>query len=141
MNRDGAEILSLRDEWLPREIYGEVEYQRRVQELKRKRYYGEGPDDKAGILRYTKATDEIFDLGDIPTPSNERELSWLLSFYWHIDQACNSLPELAEHLTEGERPTDQLLATLTQKYRNGLTNGLQGASWDPELLLSLGITN
>lgn len=139
VNRDGEEILSLRDEWLPRDIYGEAEYQRRVHELKRKRYYGDGPDDKAGILRYTKVTDEIFDLEDIPTPSNERELSWLLSFYWHIDQACNSLAELAAHLTEGERPTDQLLVTLTEKYKDGLTSGLQGDSWDPELMSSLGI--
>jgi hypothetical protein len=139
VNPQGAEVLVLRDEWLPRYIYGEEEYLKRVLELKRKRYYGEHAEDRAGILRYTKSTDAIFDLDDIPPPSNERELAWLLSFYWHVDQAYNSLTDLSEHLAEGERPSAPLLKALEQRYEAGLSQGLELSLGSQEMLQLLGI--
>ena len=75
VNLRGEQVLELRKDWLPQAIYGEPEYVRRMLELKRRRYYGESSQDKAGILRYTKVTDTLFDLGDIPTPGNERGAS------------------------------------------------------------------
>ena len=121
----GEEVLDLRKEWLPREIYGEAEYSRRVLQLMRRRYYGRDSQDKAGILRYTKVTDALIDLTDVPAPSNERELAWLLSFYWHVDQACESLPELVQHRGEGRRPAPHLLRALEQSYQAGLAQGLE----------------
>ena len=139
MNPQGEEARSLRDEWGPRQIYGDSEYEMRVRQLKRKRYYGEHEEDRAGILRYTKATDAIFDLGDIPPPSTERELAWILSFYWHVDQACNSLPDLARHVSEGERPGAQVLDALNRAYAEGLALGLELTPAGQNALGSLGI--
>jgi len=139
VNTQGEEVLDLRKEWLPREIYGETEYRKRVLELKRRRYYGEHAEDKAGILRYTKVTEDVFDFDDIPPPSNERELTWLLSFYWHVDQAYNSLADLTEHLSEGERPSDLVLNTLNSFYEAGLAQGLNLSSEGNESLRFLGI--
>ncbi|MDA0987655.1 MAG: phosphoenolpyruvate carboxykinase (ATP) [Chloroflexi bacterium] len=141
VNSQGEEVLDLRKEWLPREIYGEAEYRRRVVELKHKRFYGENPQDKAGILRYTKVSDAIFDIDEIPVPSNERELAWLLSFYWNVDQAYNSLADLAGHLSEGQRPANGVLKTLGQKYRAGVQQGLKLAPDGQETLPSLGMGN
>ena len=124
VNQQGEEVLDLRNEWLPINIYGEEEYGRRVVALRRRRYYGRDAQDKAGILRYTKVTEALIDLSDIPEPGNERELAWLLSFYWKVDQAYNSLSELEGHLGEGHRPMPHLLRSLRQKYQAGLTNGL-----------------
>jgi hypothetical protein len=139
VNSQGTEVMDLRGEWLPREIYGEEEYLKRVLELKRKRYYGEHAEDKAGILRYTKVTDAIFDLDDIPPPANERELTWLLSFYWHVDQAYNSLTDLAERLVEGKCPAAPLLKALNQRYTAGLAQGLELSSSSQQTLEVLGI--
>ncbi len=139
MNPQGEVALNLREEWGPRQIYGDAEYEMRVRELKRKRYYGEHEEDRAGILRYTKATDAIFDLDDIPPPSTERELAWLLSFYWHVDQACNSLADLAAHLSEGERPSAQTLESLSRAYSAGLAHGLELSPASQQALGSLGI--
>ena len=141
VNSQGAEVLILRDEWLPSYIYGEEEYLKRVLELKRKRYYGENADDRAGILRYTKATDAIFDLDDIPPPSNQRELSWLVSFCWHVNKAYNSLTDMAEHLVEGEHPSAPLLKALKQRYKAGLAQGLELSSGSQETLQFLGIAD
>jgi len=107
--------------------------------LKRKRYYGESPEDKAGILRYTKATEGIFDLNDIPAPCDERDLAWLLSFYWHTDRAYNSLEVLAEHLSEGETPSEVLLGAISQKCRDGIAQGLHLTENNRRTLQSLGI--
>ena len=139
MNPQGEESLSLREEWGPRAIYGDAEYEMRVRELKRKRYYGEHEEDRAGILRYTKATEAIFDLGDIPPPSTERELAWLLSFYWHVDQAYNSLPDLVRNLSEGERPGDRVQDALNRAYAEGLAQGLKLSPGGQDALGSLGI--
>ena len=124
VNDQGEEVLNLKKEWLPREIYGEDEYNRRILELRRRRYFGRDDRDKAGILRYTKVTDAIMDVTDIPTPGNERELAWLLSFYWHVDQAYNSLPELALHRDEGQRPAAQLMMELQRIYEACLSQGV-----------------
>ena len=139
MNPQGEEAMDLRQEWGPREIYGDAEYEMRVRELKRKRYYGEHEEDRAGILRYTKATAAIFELDDIPPPTTERELSWLLSFYWHVDQAYNSLADLARHLGEGERPGAQALTALNSVYSEGLAAGLKLTPSGQNALGSLGI--
>ena len=82
----GREVVDLRQDWLPRGIYGEQDYARRMVDLSRRRYYGRDAQDKAGILRYTKVANELYDLSDIPAPANERELAWLLSFCWNGDQ-------------------------------------------------------
>jgi hypothetical protein len=85
INLQGEEILDLRKEWLPINIYGDADYTSRVVDLRC--YYGVSSEDKAGILRYTKATDAPIGLGDVPPPSNERELAWLLSFHWQVNNA------------------------------------------------------
>ena len=139
IGQNGNEVLDLRNEWLPRSIYGGTDYNRRVVELRRRRYYGRDAEDKAGILRYTKVTDALIDLTDIPPPRNERELSWLLSFYWHVDQAANSLTELRLHWAEGHRPAHHLLRSLQQMYRGGLSQGLDLPPNSRPVLEELGI--
>ena len=101
VNQSGQEVLDLRTEWLPEAIYGEQDYTERIVELSRRRYYSRDAADKAGILRYTKVVNDLYDLRDIPAPTNERELAWLLSFYWEVDQAYNSLSDLFLHRGEG----------------------------------------
>jgi hypothetical protein len=133
---NGETALDLVSEWLPRSIYGEKEYARRVGELSHRRYYGRDAKDKAGILRYTKVTKALYDLEDIPAPANERELAWLLSFYWNVDSAYNSLPELAGHLGEGTRPAPGALSALAAKYRaaaHGIQLPAESAARLPEL--------
>ena len=125
VNPQGEEVLDLRTEWLPRSIYGDVEYNDRIAQLKQRRYYGRDSEDKAGILRYTKVTNQVFDLADIPLPGNERELAWLLSFYWKVDQAYSSLPELARHLGEGQLPATDDMQALREKYEAGQSHGLE----------------
>jgi hypothetical protein len=125
VNLQGEEVLDLRVEWLPRNIYGDVEYSNRIAQLKQRRYYGRDSEDKAGILRYTKVTKQVFDLADIPLPGDERELAWLLSFYWKVDQAYNSLSELARHLGEGQRPATDAMQALREKYEAGRAHGLE----------------
>ena len=139
VNKNGEEIVDLRQEWLPRNIYGETDYNRRVVELRRRRYYGRDSEDKAGILRYTKVTNGLIDLNDIPPPNDERQLAWLVSFYWTVDQPYNTLPELCQHLSEGMRPPDYLLRALNQMYSMGLDQELQLSSDRNEALNLLGI--
>ena len=121
---NGDVALDLREEWSPKDIYGEEDYISRMRELSRRRYYSRDAADKAGILRYTKVEEAILDISDIPAPAAERELAWLLSFYWHVDQAYNSLSDLSAHLPEGTRPSDARLATLGNMYRSGVEQGL-----------------
>ena len=139
VNSKGEEVMNLRNEWLPRQIYGEEEYARRVLELRQRRYYGRDSKDKAGILRYTKVIDALIDLGDVPPPTSERELTWLLSFYWHVDRPYDSLEELAEHSREGQRPVPHLLRALRQKYHAGNGEGLKLPDQSQKLLADLGI--
>ena len=124
INKDGAEVMDLRQDWLPTSIYGEENYLRRMVDLMQRRYYGRDSQDKAGILRYTRVTNALIDLIEIPAPNTERELAWLLSFYWNVDQAYNSLSEFEQHCAEGQRPMPHLLKALRNKYESGLPGGL-----------------
>ncbi len=139
VNESGNEIMDLRKDWLPINIYGESDYTERVTQLRRRRYYGLDSSDKAGILRYTKVTDTLMDLSDIPEPQNERELAWLLSFSWNVDEAYNSLKELSEHLSEGYKPIPHLLRELRSKYESGLQSGLEISSTGQTTLSQLGL--
>ena len=139
VNEAGNEIMDLRKDWLPINIYGESDYTERVTQLRRRRYYGLDSSDKAGILRYTKVTDTLMDLSDIPEPHNERELAWLLSFSWNVDEAYNSLKELSEHLSEGYKPIPHLLRELRSKYESGLQSGLEISSAGQTALSQLGL--
>jgi ATP-dependent phosphoenolpyruvate carboxykinase len=139
VDQQGREALDLRREWLPVNIYGQEEYARRVVELRKRRYYGRDDQDKAGILRYTKVTEALMNLDDVPAPANERELAWLLSFHWKVDQAYNSLPELAGHLDEGRRPMPHLLRALRQMYEGGLAQGLKLPPESEKAVSTLGI--
>jgi hypothetical protein len=139
VDQRGDEVLDLRKDWLPINIYGETEYTKRVLDLRRRRYYGRDANDKAGILRYTKVTEALIDLNDIPHPANERELAWLLSFYWGVDQAWNTLPELVYHLDEGYRPRPHLLRELRYMYEAGVGQGLDLPAASQSALAPLGI--
>ncbi len=136
----GDEVLDLRKDWLPRSIYGEEEYLRRIEELRRRRFYGRDAEDKAGILRYTKVIDALIDLNEIPNPANERELAWLLSYCWHVDRVYPSLSELVAHLDEGRRPGDDTLKALTDKFNGGLELGLTLDAESLKRLEELGIS-
>ena len=140
VNARGEELVDLRKEWLPREIYGEAEYTERVVDLRRRRYYGRDAQDKAGILRYTHVNSALIDLADIPAPDNERELTWLLSFFWHVDQAYNSLADLANHIGEGQRPLPHLLRALQDMYETGVSQGLRLSEAGEAALPRLGLS-
>lgn len=135
----GKEIVDLRKDWLPRSIYGDAEYRKRIIQLRRRRFYGKDEDDKAGILRYTKVSDAVLDIADVPEPSNERELAWLLSFYWHLDRAYSTLAEVAEHRQEGMRPAPHLLRVLQRIHENASRDGLSLTSTTSNALVTLGI--
>ena len=124
VNARGQELVDLRQDWLPQHIYGDEDYTARVLDLRRRRYFGRDAHDKAGILRYTKVNTALIDLADIPAPANERELTWLLSFFWHVDQACDTLPQLVQRLGEGQRPLPYQLRELQDKYETGVAHGL-----------------
>ena len=122
--QNGTEVTDLRNDWLAKNIYGEAEYASRMTGISQRRYYSRDAEDKAGILRYTKVDDEVYDLSDIPAPTDERELAWLMSFYWNVDQACNSLSDLIQHLQQGKRPQDRTLTDLQAMYAAGVGRGL-----------------
>ena len=124
VDQRGTEVTDLRSDWLAKNIYGEADYSRRMTEIGRRRYYSRDAEDKAGILRYTKVSDEVMDLPDIPAPANERELAWLMSFYWNVDQAYNNLSDLVRHRHEGKRPEDRTLDELQAVYQTGVNQGL-----------------
>jgi ATP-dependent phosphoenolpyruvate carboxykinase len=139
VNESGKEVVDLRSEWLPRNIYGEDEYISRVMNLRRLRYFGADSSDKAGILRYTKVTDNLIDPADVPPPANERELAWLLSFYWNVDQAYDSLAELSSHRDQGLRPAQHLLRVVQQMYESGTSQSLELTSEARAALVDLGV--
>jgi hypothetical protein len=139
VDHQGQNVLDLRSEWLPKDIYGEQEYTKRIVELIRRRYYSWNADDKAGILRYTKVANYLYDLRDIPVPSSERELAWLLSFYWSVDQAYNSLRELYLHRGEGIRPEASVVEQLQKIYEAGVGQGLKLNGEGRKALQDLGI--
>ena len=133
VDESGKEVVDLRSEWLPTNIYGAEDYSQRITELSRRRFYGESPEDKAGILRYTKVLNGLYDLTDIPVPNNERELTWLLSFYWNVDQAYDTLADLNAHKVEGSAPSAAETQTLQDMY------GKSGLSLPGAALASLGL--
>ena len=139
VNAQGETVLDLREGWIPKEIYGEDDYAARMRELSRRRYYSRDSQDKAGILRYTKVQDAIIDMADIPSPIEERELAWLLSFYWHVDQAYNTLPELVARLGEGRRPSAGRMAAIQSMYEAGLSQGLDLSESGQAALEQVGI--
>ena len=139
VNAQGETVLDLREGWIPKEIYGEDDYVARMRELSRRRYYSRDSQDKAGILRYTKVQDAIIDMADIPSPIEERELAWLLSFYWHVDQAYNTLPELVARLGEGRRPSAGRMAAIQSMYEAGLSQGLELSESGQAALEQVGI--
>jgi hypothetical protein len=109
-------------------------------ELRKRRFYGRDENDKAGILRYTKVIDELIDLREIPTPTNERELTWLLSYCWHVDRAYSTLQEFMDHRAEGSQPKGATLRALGEKYRDGLRRGLEFSAETDKLVRELGIS-
>ena len=139
MGHDGNEVVDLREKWLPVNIYGEANYTERMVELMRRRYYGRDQQDKAGILRYTKVVNTILDITDIPAPTYERELSWILSFYWSLDQAYGTLAEVARHRNQGMRPVEYQLRELQRKYRDGVGMGLSLSADAGQYLATLGL--
>jgi len=139
VNAQGETVLDLREQWVPKEIYGDDDYAARMRELSRRRYYSRDSQDKAGILRYTKVLDAIIDMADIPSPIEERELAWLLSFYWHVDQAYNTLPELVSRLGEGRRPSAGRMAAIQSMYEAGLSQGLKLSESGQIVLEQVGI--
>ena len=139
VNAQGDEVVDLRKDWLPQRIYGDEDYTARVLDLRRRRYFGRDAQDKAGILRYTKVSAALIDLADIPAPANERELTWLLSFFWHVDQAYSTLAELTEQIDEGQRPLPYQLRELQDKYETGLSQGLELSDAGLAVLPRLGL--
>ena len=140
LDADGNEVLDLREKWLPINIYGEEDYASRVRELMHRRYYGRDQQDKAGILRYTKVVNTVLDITDVPAPSNERELAWLLSFYWSLDQAYETLAEATAHREEGMRPVAYQLNELQRKYHSGLQSDLSVDVEGRQNLAAMGLT-
>ncbi len=138
VDETGNEVVDLRNEWLPKNIYGEKDYSQRITELSRRRFYGESQEDKAGILRYTKVVNRLYDLSDIPVPANERELAWLLSFFWNVDQAYETLAELRAHVSEGDAPVADVLKNLQDMYAQATGNGLSLDGAPAAALSSLG---
>ncbi len=135
----GNEVVNLRDEWLPTNIYGTDDYAQRITELSRRRFYGVSSEDKAGILRYTKVVNELYDLSDIPVPTNERELTWLVSFFWNVDQAYDTIAELDAHKDEGTAPDVIIIQKLQGMYGEAVANGLSLPGGASSLLGSLGL--
>ena len=136
----GNEVINLREDWLPANIYGADDYARRITELSRRRFYGMNEEDKAGILRYTKVVNELYDLSDIPIPENERELTWLLSFFWNVDQAYNNIADLVAHKEEGIALDANTMQKLNDMYRSASANGINLSNEAISSLGSLGLT-
>ena len=138
VDQSGSEVIDLRSEWLPKNIYGEDDYSKRITELSRRRFYGQNSEDKAGILRYTKVLNSLYDLSDIPDPTNERELAWMLSFFWSVDQAYDTLAELDSHRGEGSAPGADISKALEKICGDAAANGLNLPSGSDAILSSLG---
>ena len=140
INAGGKEIIDLRKEWLPRSIYGEDDYRTRVAALKHKRFYGDNANDRAGILRYTKVNNKIFEISEIPIPIDERELSWLLSFYYKLNQAYETLSEVLAHVEEGNIPEQGILYRIQEMYKESISQGLNLSQEGKDKLQALGFS-
>ena len=135
----GNEVLDLRAEWLPRNVYGEEDYVRRIDALRYRRFYGSPENERTGILRYTKVVNALTDLSDVPPPRSEWEAARLLSFYWSLDRSYETLAETAAHRTEGEAPSAELLSALSYACARGVVEGLALSSGAEAALRELGI--
>ncbi len=140
VNKDGNEVVDLREEWHPRSIYGDEEYAERVLQLRRKRFYGRDADDKAGILRYTKVTHAVIDIAQVPLPTDERELASLLSFYWHADRTYTTVAELTDRHHEGMHPSSHLVREIQAMYNRARSRGLDLSKEGRAALQHLGIS-
>jgi hypothetical protein len=140
VDKNGKEIVDLREQWHPLSIYGEEDYAERVLQLRRKRFYGSDPEDKAGILRYTKVTHAVIDIAEIPLPTDERELATLLSFYWHVDRTYTTLTELVDRRSEGMYPLSHLIRELHLMYHKACDRGLDLSPAGRAALLTLGVS-
>ena len=97
-------------------------------------------NDRAGILRYTKVRNDVYELTDIPVPSNEREMAWILSFFWNVDQAYGTIVELSDHLKEGCSPEDDIMDQLRTVIRQAFSNGVGLDKNSTQALNSIGLT-
>lgn len=140
INRNNQEVQDLRKDWLPRNIYREQDYHQRLVNLRRKRYYGESQEDKSGILRYTKVTNSLLDQEDIPEPRSERELTWLLSFFWGLDQAYSTLSEAAAHITPRSKLSSDITNSIQKLFDNAILSGLELPSVSESSLTTLGLS-
>ena len=127
IDKNGKEIFNLRDKWIPLNIYGAEEYQKRVNLLKRNRYYGDNSSEKSGILRYTKTDNAILDPNDIPFPINEKELSSLLSFFWSLNYRSSTIEEFDAEcsIQKAAKPNPDILAKLQKLYKDSCKSGIK----------------
>lgn len=140
VDSNNKEVIDLRADWLPQHIYGTTDYSTKIDSLKYKRYYGDNQQDKAGILRYTKANNEIFDLNDIPSPRDIREAAWLISFYWSLDQAHEDLPSLVDNISVAAKPDTETISAIQNKVTQALKDGLNLDASGKEILSKFGLT-
>lgn len=140
VNNNGEEVQNLRNDWLPREVYGQEGYRTRLSQLRQKRYYGESQEDKSGILRYSKTSNSLFDHDDIPTPKSERELSWLFSFFLNLDQACNTLEETVQAINQKANVAPDLVRFFQNKLEEAIAQGLELPENSKSSLKALGLT-
>ena len=82
---------------------------------------------------------DLYDLSDIPVPTNERELTWLLSFFWNVDQAYDTVAELDAHHGEGSAPGAAVSHKLQEIYEKAAASGLSLLNGSAGFLSSLGI--
>jgi hypothetical protein len=65
-------------------------------------------------------------------------LAWLLSFFWNVDQAYETLAELRAHVSEGDAPVADVLKNLQDMYAQATGNGLSLDGAPAAALSSLG---
>jgi len=66
-------------------------------------------------------------------------LAWLLSFYWKLDHAYDSIGELTPNLQQGRRPAGDIVSSLQVKCEAGLAGGLKLTPQAAAALRGLGI--
>jgi hypothetical protein len=139
VDASGDEVVDLRKDWLPRSIYGEAEYRERILGLRRRRYFGSPENERTGILRYTRVSESLIDLSDVPVPRTEWELARLMSFYWHEERSYETLDEVVSHRSEGLMPARHLLRALAAACETGAQQGLPLHGATLGLLKDLGV--
>ena len=139
VDASGNEVLDLRAEWLPRNVYGEAEYIRRINALRQRRYYGSPENERSGILRYTKVLNALINLSEVPPPRTEWEAARLLSFAWSLDRSYETLADAAARLAEGEAPSAELSGALSELCARGAAEGLALSPGAQAALRELGI--